>query len=80
MKISTLLASAVLAAGLGLAATAQAMPVVPDALGITIETNQNPMIVEAGYRCGPGWHLGPRGHRCLPNHPMRHWHRWHRHY
>lgn len=71
MKLRILISAAVMTVGLGFAASAQAFPVAP------VNGVQNPMIVQAGFFCGPGWHLGPHGHHCFPNHPRR-WHRWHR--
>jgi len=57
--------AAVIAAGLGLATTADAAPFsplpLPDQGGATIE--------RVDYECGPGWHLNPWGH-CRPNRPQ----------
>ncbi|WP_374545969.1 GCG_CRPN prefix-to-repeats domain-containing protein [Rhodoblastus sp.] len=53
-------AAALFGASLGGAATADAMPIAPVAGGIAAPIEQ------AGWRCGPGWHVNPWG-RCVPN-------------
>ena len=86
MKLRTLITAAVMTAGLGLAASAQAFP------GLPVVGGQNLTIENAAYLCGPGWtrgpgghcrprfncppgwHSGPNGFHCFPNRPR--WRRW----
>jgi hypothetical protein len=57
-----LLASIALAVGLGMASSAQAMPVAPVApLHDTAGS-----VTQVGWRCGPGAHVNGWG-RCVPN-------------
>ena len=57
------LAAAMLGASLA-AGEASAMPVAP----APVVADQSAPIVQAGWRCGPGWHMNGWG-RCVPNHP-----------
>ena len=88
MKLRTLIAAAVMTAGLGLAASAQAFP------GLPVVGGQNLMIENAAFGCGSGftrgpyghcrprftcpmgWHPGPHGNHCFPTHPWRRWRHW----
>jgi len=95
MAIRSFIAAAVLTAGLGIVASAQAFPVSAGQAGPTAQDGLGPNIELAAMGCGPGWvrgrfghchpmgmghpvfrgcppgmHLGPYGHRCIPN---RHW-------
>ena len=64
MKIRALIASAIVVAGLGFAASAQAFPV---ATGVG--AGQSSMVQVADWgRCPPDMHPGPYGDRCFPNH------------
>jgi hypothetical protein len=58
------LAAALLGASLAAGETASAMPVA----SAPVVAGQSAPIVQAGWRCGPGWHMNGWG-RCVPNHP-----------
>jgi hypothetical protein len=59
---SFVLAAALFGVGVAGAGQASAAPIAPSA---GIADNSAP-IIEAGWRCGPGWHVNPWG-RCVPN-------------
>ena len=65
MTIRSFIAAAVLTAGLGIAASAQAFPVSAGQAGPTAQDGLSPNIELAAMGCGPGWVRGPYGH-CHP--------------
>ena len=71
-----LVSGALLGASLVGAEQASAMPIVP-----SVAAASHLQIEQAGWRCGPGWHVNPWG-RCVPARrwgprPMyRHYRRW----
>ena len=79
-----LLASLAVVVGLGIASSAQAMPVAPLA-------DTSAPITQVGWRCGPGLHVNRWGN-CVPNRRLyrswgyyaaprfHHRHRWHHHH
>ena len=66
MKFRALIASAIMVAGFGFAASAQAFPTAPNAPTVDIGQNSMVQVVDWG-RCPWGMHPGPYGHRCFPN-------------
>jgi glycine/D-amino acid oxidase-like deaminating enzyme len=57
-----ILAGGLLASSLAGAAPAGAMPLAPE----TAFAAPSAPIEQAGWRCGPGWHVNPWG-RCVPS-------------